>query len=128
GNVFILGYRYMGDLLSDQVLCTLQLSTCIVRFRTLFHSSCNFPDLSLQAHHDENFTDIIKYRLMLYVEVPEMSGIDVTHLISPIATLGCYEGHFSDFHTLKWTRMLPGIPVELQQPCNAMADVFAELA
>jgi hypothetical protein len=126
GNVFALGYRYMGDLLSDQVLCTLQLSTTVVRY--FVHSIYALSDVSMQVHCDDFFTDIIKYRLALYVEVPETSAVDVTDLISPIATLGCYEGLCSDADAPDWTRMPPGKPVELRQPRDAMVDVFTEIA
>lgn len=65
---------------------------------------------------------------MVYVEVPDTSGLDVSHLSSPVVTLGRYEGLSSDTEAPEWTRMPIGVPVELRQPRDTMADVFAELA
>jgi hypothetical protein len=71
---------------------------------------------------------IITYKLVMYVEVPESSGLHISNLSSPIVTLGHYEGLSSDIDAPEWTRMPPGIPVSLRQPRDAIADVFAELA
>lgn len=71
---------------------------------------------------------MITYRLMLYANVPEASGVDVTYLSSPVVTLGRYDGHFRDSHAPRWTRLRMGMTVELRQPSSAIADVFAELA
>ena len=65
---------------------------------------------------------------MLYVEIPETSGLDIAYLSSPIVTMGCYDGDSSDFDAPNWTTMSPGIPFELRQPRTAMANVFQELA
>ena len=65
---------------------------------------------------------------MLYVDVPETSGIDVTYFSSPVVTLGCYEGHFNDFKAPRWTKLTMGTVIELRQPSTAVADLFMELA
>lgn len=71
---------------------------------------------------------ICKYSLMIYIEVPETSGIDVAHLSSPIATLGCYDGHFSDTDAPEWTRITIGVPFDIRQPAHSIADVFTEIS
>ena len=73
-------------------------------------------------------TCIFTYNLMIYVEVPDTSDLDVSHLSSPVATLGRYKGLSSDAKAPEWTRMPTGIPIELRQPRDAIAAVFAELA
>jgi len=65
---------------------------------------------------------------MIYVEAPETSGIDVAHLSSPIATLGCYDGHCSHKHAPDWTRIPIGVPFDIRQPCHSIANVFSEIA
>ena len=71
---------------------------------------------------------ICKYSLIIYVEVPDTSGIDVAHLSSPIATLGCYDGHFSDTDAPEWTRITVGVSFDIRQPAHSIADVFTEIA
>lgn len=71
---------------------------------------------------------MITYRLILHVNVPETSGVDVAHLSSPVVTLGRYDGHFRDSNAPAWTSLTMGAIVELRQPRTAIADVFAELA
>jgi hypothetical protein len=71
---------------------------------------------------------MITYRLMLYVNVPETSGVDVTYISSPVVTLSRYDGHFRDSNAPGWTSLRMGMTVELRQPSAAIADVFAELA
>jgi hypothetical protein len=41
GNVFNPGHQYMGDILSDQVQCTLQLNASVVSC-SCTHSNCDF--------------------------------------------------------------------------------------
>ena len=65
---------------------------------------------------------------MLYVNVPETSGIDVTHFSSPVVTLGRYDGHFNDSNAPGWTKLAPGTVIDLRQPSSAVAELFAELA
>lgn len=65
---------------------------------------------------------------MLYVDVPETSGVDVTYFSSPVVTLGCYEGHFNDSKAPRWTKLTMGTVIELRQPSTAVADLFMELA
>ena len=65
---------------------------------------------------------------MLYVNVPETSGIDVTHISSPVVTLGRYNGHFDDSNAPRWTKLTVGTVIDIRQPSNAVADLFEELA
>jgi hypothetical protein len=65
---------------------------------------------------------------MIYIEVPDTSGIDVAHFSSPIATLGCYDGFYSDTDAPKWTRLAVGIPFDIRQPAHSVADIFTEIA
>ena len=65
---------------------------------------------------------------MLYVQVPETSGINIAYLNSPIVTLGRYEGHNLDANAPEWTRITSGITFEIRQPCGSMAKVFTEIA
>lgn len=65
---------------------------------------------------------------MIYVDVPETSGLHVSTLSSPVVTLGCYRGLSSDSQAPQWTRMPPGISFEIRQPRKAIADVFMEIA
>ena len=65
---------------------------------------------------------------MLYANVPEASGVDVAHLSSPVVTLGRYDGQFTDSNAPGWTRLTPGVTIELRQPSTAVAEVFAEIA
>ena len=71
--------------------------------------------------------NITVHNLVIYVEIPETSGLDVSCLSSPVVTLGRYEGLSSDATAPEWTRMPTGIPFEIRQPCTAMLDVFEEL-
>jgi hypothetical protein len=68
------------------------------------------------------------YHLILYANVSETSGIDVTYMSSPVVTLSRYDGHYNDSNAPGWTRLPMGVIVELRQPSAAVADVFAELA
>ena len=65
---------------------------------------------------------------MIYDDVPETSGLDISTLSNPVVTLGCYRGLSSDSQAPEWTRMPPGISFEIRQPRKAIADVFEELA
>lgn len=65
---------------------------------------------------------------MLYAEVPETSMLHISHLNSPMVTLGRYEGLSSDGYAPAWTCIPIGVPFELRQPRFAIARVFAELA
>ena len=82
-----------------------------------------------QMHCNETLgTRVVAYNLVLYVQIPETSGLDVSLFSSPVVTLGRYEGLSSDTEAPNWTWIPTGIPVEFRQPRNAMAAVFAELA
>ena len=115
-------YTNMGDLPSDHVLCTVQLVTFMVRY---WLDKCDAPPDNPSQTDSQN---ISKYSLMLYVEVPETSSVDIAHLSNPIATLGCYDGHSSDSYALEWTHLTTGIPFDLRQPSYSMTDVFREIA
>jgi hypothetical protein len=68
------------------------------------------------------------YSLVIYVEVPETSGLDISILSSPVVTLGRYRGLSSDSQAPEWTRLPTGISFEIRQPRTAIADVFMEIA
>lgn len=68
------------------------------------------------------------FRLMIYAAVPEASGIDVASLLSPVATLASYQGSTSDVIAPQWTRITPGIPLELRQDRGSIAQTFATIA
>jgi hypothetical protein len=68
------------------------------------------------------------YNLVIYVEIPEASGVDLSYLSSPLATISCYEGFNSDIDAPEWTRMEVNQPLQFRQPCGAMAEVFMKLA
>ena len=66
---------------------------------------------------------------MMYCDVPESSGIDVSHLISPIVTLGYYEGLAEDKDAPAWCRRIQtGNIFEFKQPRLDMAELFFKLA
>ena len=82
----------------------------------------------LQIRRNGVSRSITVHNLIIYVEIPETSGLDVSCLSSPVVTLGRYEGLSSDATAPEWTRMPTRIPFEIRQPCTAMLDVFDELA
>lgn len=65
---------------------------------------------------------------MLYCDVPESSGLDVSHLSSPIVTLAHYEGLTTDDEAPAWCRIEPAAVFEFKQPQAGMAELFVELA
>lgn len=65
---------------------------------------------------------------MIYVDVPESSGIDINYLSSPVATLSRYEDSAFDVQVPQWTRITPGIPLELRQSRGNIAKIFAKIA
>ncbi|KIM78282.1 hypothetical protein PILCRDRAFT_11275 [Piloderma croceum F 1598] len=110
-NVFVPGYLHLSDTPSDQVLCTVQIS------EVKMHPS------------DPPSRDFVAYNLILYVEVPENSGVNPAYLSSPLATLGRYEGMFYDKEAPTWVScMAVGRPLMFRQPRGAMAEVFATIA
>lgn len=115
-------YGSMGDIQSDHVSCMVQL--VITPVRSLPGLRTNQSNYLFQKYR-ENF---YRYNLSLYVEVPELAGIDIAHLSSPIVTLGRYEGHHLDVDAPEWTRIASGTTFEIRQPCGSMADVFTEIA
>jgi hypothetical protein len=80
----------------------------------------------LQINHKGTRTTA--HNLVIYVEIPETSGLDVSCFSSPVVTLGRYVGLSTDVEAPEWTRIPPGIPIQLRQPRGAIAAVFAELA
>lgn len=82
----------------------------------------------MQLLYDDFFTDIIANNLMLYVDIPESSGVDLAHLSSPIVTLARYEGNSAVPDAPKWTQMPVGVVFEFRQPCKEMADLFFKIA
>jgi hypothetical protein len=68
------------------------------------------------------------YNLVVYVETPEASGVDLSYLSSPLATMGRYEGSHADIDAPEWTRMEVKRPLQFRQPRGAMAEVFMKLA
>lgn len=65
---------------------------------------------------------------MIYAAIPETSGIDVASLLSPVATLASYQGSSSNVLAPQWTRITPGVPLELRQDRGSMARTFATIA
>jgi hypothetical protein len=130
-NVFNQPYSHMGDIPSDQMLCTLQLNITPLP-RKVGSYFRNLPDGSSSSNlGSQKYTTAHKpflYRLVLYASVPETSGIDVTYLSSPIVTLGRYDGHLNDSKAPGWTKLTPGTVIDIRQPSAAVAKVFKELA
>ena len=66
---------------------------------------------------------------MMYCDVPESSGVDVSHLSSPIVTLGYYEGLAEDEDAPVWCRQIEtGHIFEFKQPQLDMAKLFLKFA
>lgn len=65
---------------------------------------------------------------MLYVDIPETSGVDLAHLSSPIVTLARYKGDSSDENAPKWSQMPVGVVFEFRQPRMGMAELFFKIA
>lgn len=122
-------YFQMGDVPSDQVLCTAQLSATKVSSDSWLAGRSSICSLVIQLHEDDFFEDIISYNLSLYVDVPESSGIDIALLCSPIVTLAHYEGCSSESDDApKWTQMPTGVTFEFRQPRFGIAELFFKLA
>lgn len=111
-----------GDIPSNDVLCTVQMSMITVSSHVFYTLR---PDSKIQLHEDDFFTDIKAYSLMMYCDVPESSGIDISHLSSPIVTLGHYEGLAGDEDAPIWCRRIdPGYVFEFKQPRLGVAELF----
>jgi hypothetical protein len=65
---------------------------------------------------------------MLYVEIPESSGLDLAHLFSPVVTVARYEGDSADCDAPTWTCIPPQKVFEFHQPRHRMVDLFFKLA
>ena len=68
------------------------------------------------------------YNLVIYVETPEASGVNLSYLSSPLATIGRYEGSNTAIDAPEWTCMEVNRPLQFRQPRGAMAEVFMKLA
>lgn len=116
-----------GDVASDKVLCTVQMSG--ITTVSLLTSYTVQLDSQAQLHSDDFFTDIKAYRLMMYCDIPESSGINVNHLSSPIVMIGYYEGLAADDDAPVWCRRLqPGNIFGFKQPHLDMAELFFKFA
>jgi hypothetical protein len=71
---------------------------------------------------------VFSYGLYLAVDIPLISGIDSTHLRSPLLTLASFEGVDTDLYAPAWTSMVPRQRFEFRQPRGAIAELFAALA
>lgn len=86
-----------------------------------------FANCSNQLHKSAQVAGLCNFRLMIYAAVPEASGIDVSSLLSPVATLASYQGSSSDVTAPQWTRITPGVPLELRQDRGSMAQTFVTI-
>jgi len=71
---------------------------------------------------------IFTYNLMMYIEVPESSGLDLVHLFSPIVTIAHYEGDSADTNAPHWTCIPPHTIFDFHQPRHVAAELFSQLA
>jgi hypothetical protein len=113
-----------GDVPSDKVICTLQLNKSTVQLYC--KSTGPFPDFSAQQIDHANY--IFAYSLMLYVEIPESSGLDLAHSFSPVATIARYEGDSADINAPMWTCIPPQRIFEFYQRRHNIAEIFFKLA
>ena len=91
----------------------------------MIHHSIQKFNPQYQLHSDDFFTDIKAYSLMMYSDVSESLGIDVSHLISLIVMLGYYEGLGEDKDALAWCCWIQtGNIFEFKQPQLDMAELF----
>jgi hypothetical protein len=81
---------------------------------------------SIQQIDHPNY--IFAYSLVLYVEIPESSGLDLAHLFSPIVTVAHYEGDSADLCAPPWTNIPPQTIFDFHQPRFAVAELFFRLA
>lgn len=66
---------------------------------------------------------------MMYCDIPESLGIDISHLMSPIVTLGYYKGLAEDEEAPAWCRRIQsGNIFEFKQPRLDMAELFFKFA
>jgi hypothetical protein len=65
---------------------------------------------------------------MLYVEIPESSGLDLAHLFSPVVTIARYEGDSADISAPMWTCIPPQKIFEFHQRRHSIAEFFFKLA
>ena len=96
-------------------MATLQLSRFLPR-----------SDCIVQQTDPANY--IFAYSLMMYVEVPESSGLDLAHLFSPIVTITRYEGDSGDANAPHWTCIPPCRIFDFHQPRHVVAELFFKLA
>jgi hypothetical protein len=65
---------------------------------------------------------------MMYVEVPESSGLDLAHLFSPVVTIARYEGDSGDIAAPPWTCIPPQKVFDFHQPRHTVVELFFKLA
>ena len=66
---------------------------------------------------------------MMYCDVPESLGINVSHLSSPIVTVGYYEGLAEDGDAPAWCRRIQtGDIFEFKQPRLDIVELFFKFA
>jgi hypothetical protein len=82
----------------------------------------------IQTPHSGLFDKSETYTLYLTVTVPASSGLPITALISPRATIARYEGYCFDSEAPLWTGVQPGVPFLFRQPRGAMAELFRGVA
>jgi len=91
--------------------------------------ACRLQLRTTVLHHELcSITDRLSYNLMIYAEASPTSDLPLAYTVSPLATLGRYEGLATDEDAPAWTRIAVGHPFELRQPREAIAEVFSELA
>ena len=71
---------------------------------------------------------IFAYNLMMYVEVPESSGLNLAHLFSPIVTIAHYEGDSADANAPPWTCIPLREIFDFHQPPHVAVELFFKLA
>lgn len=120
-------YFQWGDVKSDHALCTIQLSVVTVRYILAQTTKCTYSCLK-QVLSDDFFEDIKSYKLMLYCDIPESSGIDVAHRSSPIINIAHYKGLNTDDDAPDWCNIRPGAIFEFQQPQYDIAELFVRFA
>lgn len=65
---------------------------------------------------------------MLYVEIPESSGLHLAHRFSPVVTIAHYEGDSADINAPMWTCIPPQKIFEFHQRRHTIAEYFFKLA
>ena len=90
--------------------------------------NCNFAGINCLLQQIDYTKYVFAYSLMLYVEVPESSGLDLIHLFSLIVTIARYEGDSADRDASMWTCIPPHKIFKFHQSHHGIADIFFRLA